>query len=61
MRERAYKYGFKGVDCIQLAHDRGRWRSAVDTVMNLLVLMRLTDCGRLFNSHGGHNSEFCVT
>jgi hypothetical protein len=30
--------GWGSVECIQLAHDRGRWRAVVNTVMNLRVL-----------------------
>jgi hypothetical protein len=29
----------RGVECIQLAQDRGRWLALVDTVMNLRFLV----------------------
>jgi hypothetical protein len=29
--------GCKGMDWVNLAEDRGRWRAVVNTVMNLLV------------------------
>jgi hypothetical protein len=32
------KIGLEGVDWIQLAHDRGRWRAVVSAVMNFRVL-----------------------
>jgi hypothetical protein len=32
-----WETGFGDVDWINLAHDRGRWRALVNTVMNLLV------------------------
>jgi hypothetical protein len=31
--------GWGSAEWIQLAHDRGRWRALVNTVMNLLVLV----------------------
>ena len=29
--------GYGGVDCIDLAQNRGRWRTLVNAVMNILV------------------------
>jgi hypothetical protein len=29
--------GWEGVDCVYLSRDRERWRTVVNTVMNILV------------------------
>jgi hypothetical protein len=38
MRINLRETGWESVDWIQLAQDRDRWRTVVNTVMNLLVL-----------------------
>jgi hypothetical protein len=38
MRMDLREIGWGNVDCIQLAHDRDRWRALVNTVMSLWVL-----------------------
>jgi hypothetical protein len=32
-----YEVGYEGMDWIELAEDRDRWRAVVNAVMNLLV------------------------